>query len=62
MMAARTLPLWIADQVRNDGVVVPGRIVSRFRGNDGHGTAAPELLPDDSEAFLHAHAEKSSKR
>ena len=31
------LPLWIADQVRNDGVVVPGCVVSRLRGNDGEG-------------------------
>ena len=61
MMAARTLPLWIADQVRNDGAWC-SPCGFRFRGNDGHGTAAPELLPDDSEAFLHAHAEKSSKR
>ena len=32
------LPLWIADQVRNDVMVVPGRphlVVSRLRGNDG---------------------------
>ena len=27
--------LWIADQVRNDVVVVPGRVDSRLRGNDG---------------------------
>ena len=31
------LPLWIADQIRNDMVAVPGRVYSRLRGNDGDG-------------------------
>ena len=30
-------PLWIADQVRNDGVVVHGRVDSRLRGDEGEG-------------------------
>ena len=30
-------PLWIADQVCNDGVVVHGCVDSRLRGNDGEG-------------------------
>ena len=32
---ARTLPLWIADQVRNDGYGVLVCVDSRLRGNDG---------------------------
>ena len=37
--AAQPLPLWIADQVRNDviGTLFPCRLDSRLRGNDGEG-------------------------
>ena len=36
---AQPLPLWIADQVRNDviGTLFPCRLDSRLRGNDGEG-------------------------
>ena len=36
--------LWIADQVRNDGVVVPGRVVSHLRGSDGTGLGCVGLV------------------
>ena len=37
--AAQPLPLWIADQVRNDviGTLFPHRLDSRLRGNDIEG-------------------------
>ena len=43
------LPLWIADQVRNDGVVVPGCVVSRLRGNDTGWSMVSRFRGDDGE-------------